>query len=300
MQWRKLGRVFCPDRQHDWMTSHAANCVAVRIDTHCYRIFFSTRDALNRSSIGWVVIDLRRPQEILAVSSTPVLEPGAIGAFDDSGVSLACMLPLGGLTYLYYLGWNLGVTVPWRNSIGLAVSHDGLLFERVSQAPVLDRNKVDPFSLSYPFVRHDESGWLMWYGSNLRWGREQRDMDHVIKPAYSVDGESWLPANTICIGIENPGEYAFSRPCVIRDGSLWKMWYSYRGAAYRIGYAESHNRIHWTRRDALAGIAPSPEGWDSESVEYPWTFDHDDRRYMLYNGNRYGLTGFGLAVLESD
>lgn len=300
MHWRKLGRVFCPDRQHDWMTSHAANCVAVRIDTHRYRIFFSTRDGLNRSSIGWVVIDLRRPQEIQAISSEPVLEPGAIGAFDDSGVSLACMLVQGGLTYLYYLGWNLGVTVPWRNSIGLAVSHDGLRFERISQAPVLDRNKADPFSLSYPFVRHDESGWLMWYGSNLRWGPEQRDMDHIIKHAYSTDGETWRPTNTICIGIDNPGEYAFSRPCVIRDGSLWKMWYSYRGAAYRIGYAESHDGIHWTRRDVLAGITPSPEGWDSESVEYPWVFDHDDGRYMLYNGNRYGLTGFGLAVLESD
>jgi hypothetical protein len=140
----------------------------------------------------------------------------------------------------------------------------------------------------------------MWYGSNLRWGAEQRDMDHIIKYADSADGENWRPANTICIGIENPGEYAFSRPCVMRDGLLWRMWYSYRGAAYRIGYAESYDGTHWTRRDELAGITPSTEGWDSESVEYPWIFDHDDQRYMLYNGNRYGLTGFGLAVLESD
>jgi hypothetical protein len=50
----------------------------------------------------------------------------------------------------------------------------------------------------------------------------------------------------------------------------------------------------------LAGIEPSPEGWDGETVEYPWIFDHDGERYMLYNGNRYGLTGFGLAVLETD
>jgi predicted GH43/DUF377 family glycosyl hydrolase len=122
MRWRKLGRVFCADGQHDWMMSHAANCVPVRIDTNRYRIFFSTRDALNRSSIGWVEIDLRRPQEVLSVSSKPVLGPGAIGAFDDSGVSLACIVAMDGLTYLYYLGWNLGVTVPWRNSIGLAIT----------------------------------------------------------------------------------------------------------------------------------------------------------------------------------
>jgi predicted GH43/DUF377 family glycosyl hydrolase len=300
MRWRKLGRVFCPDRQHDWMISHAANCVAVPVDTHAYRIFFSTRDGRNRASIGWVIVDLRHPQEVLAVASEPVLGPGATGAFDDSGVSLACMVADAGLTYLYYTGWNLGVTVPWRNSIGLAVSGDGLNFERVSPAPVLDRNRVDPFSLSYPFVRHDEGLWRMWYGSNLRWGSQQRDMDHVIKYAAGSNAQTWSPTGTICIGIENPAEYAFSRPCVGRDGALWKMWYSYRGAAYRIGYAESPDGVQWTRRDAQSGIEPEAGGWDSESVEYPWVWDHDGRRYMLYNGNRYGLTGFGLAVLESD
>ena len=33
-------------------------------------------------------------------------------------------------------------------------------------------------------------------------------------------------------------------------------------------------------------------------VEYPYVFDWQGRRYMLYNGNGYGLTGVGLAVLE--
>jgi hypothetical protein len=300
MRWKKLGRVFRPDRNHPWMTSHAANCAALRIDDHRYRVFFSTRDERNRASIGWVELDLRAPLEVLAISAEPVLTPGPAGAFDDSGVSLACIVPDGDSTWLYYTGWNLGVTVPWRNSIGLAVSRDGLHFERVSPAPVLDRNRVDPFSLSYPFVRHDQNGWRMWYGSNLRWGAEQRDMDHVIKYAAGASAETWQPTGAICIGIERPGEYAFSRPCVVRDGELWRMWYSFRGTAYRIGYAESHDGITWQRRDELAGIAPGPDEWDSNTVEYPWVFDHEGSRYLLYNGNRYGLTGFGLAVLESD
>lgn len=300
MRWRKLGQVFCPDRLGDWIVSHAANCAALRIDGHRHRVFFSSRDAQNRASIGWVEIDLRRPRDVLAVSAKPVLTPGPAGAFDDSGTSLACILADGATTYLYYLGWNLGVTVPWRNSIGLAASRDGLHFERVSPAPILDRNRVDPFSLSYPFVLRDGETWRMWYGSNLRWGREQRDMDHVIKYAEGRDAETWSPTGTICIGIEHGGEYAFSRPCVVRDGALWRMWYSFRGDAYRIGYAESSDGVAWTRRDALAGIEPSEEGWDAESVEYPWVFDHEGNRYLLYNGNRYGLTGFGLAVLESE
>jgi hypothetical protein len=300
MRWRKLGRVFVPEGRQEWMRSHAANCAALRIDTHRYRVFFSTRDAQNRASIGWVELDLRRPLEVLAVSEEPVLRPGALGAFDDSGVSLACLVVEHDVTYLYYTGWNLGVTVPWRNSIGLAASTDGLHFERVSPAPVLDRNRVDPFSLSYPFVRHDAEGWRMWYGSNLRWGPEQRDMDHILKYATGSDAATWSPTGAICIGIERPEEYAFSRPCVMRDGDRWRMWYSFRGAAYRIGYAESDDGIVWTRHDDRAGIGVGPEEWDAESVEYPWVFDHEGARYLLYNGNRYGLTGFGLAVLESE
>jgi hypothetical protein len=282
------------------MLSHAANCVALPIDGRRHRVYFSTRDRENRSSIGWVDIDLRAPGSVVAVSPEPVLSPGPLGGFDDSGVSLACILSAGGDTFLYYTGWNLGVTVPWRNSIGLAVSRDGERFERVSPAPVLDRSRIDPFSLSYPFVMAEGATWRMWYGSNLRWGSEQRDMDHVIKYAAGSAPDCWTPTGEVCVGIERPGEYAFSRPSVIFDGATWRMWYSYRGAAYRIGYAESADGVRWTRRDALAGIEPSTEGWDCQSVEYPWVFDHDGARYMLYNGNRYGLTGFGLAVLESD
>jgi hypothetical protein len=300
MRWRKLGRIFAADHHADWMVTHAANPAAMRLDTHRYRFFFSTRDASNRASIGWIDIDLRRPQSLLAIASEPSLRPGAIGTFDDSGVSLACILQHGDTTYLYYTGWNLGVTVPWRNSIGLAVSRDLTHFERISPAPILDRNHHDPYSLSYPFVLHDGDAWQMWYGSNLRWGAEQRDMDHVIKYATGTAPGRWQPSGHIAIGIERPDEYAFSRPCVVRDSTHWRMWYSYRGTVYRIGYAESHDGLTWQRRDASAGISTSEEGWDSESVEYPSVFDHDGERYMLYNGNRYGLTGLGLAILERD
>jgi hypothetical protein len=139
----------------------------------------------------------------------------------------------------------------------------------------------------------------MWYGSNLSWGAEQKDMAHVIKHAQSQDGIHWTRDGAVALGFAAPGEYALSRPSVLREGGKFKMWYSYRGAAYRIGYAESADGRLWTRRDADAGIGVSASGWDSESVEYPQVFDHAGRRYMLYNGNGYGRSGFGLAELES-
>ena len=44
----------------------------------------------------------------------------------------------------------------------------------------------------------------------------------------------------------------------------------------------------------------SKTGWDSEMICYPYVFDRKGERYMLYNGNGYGKTGFGLAVLEGN
>lgn len=301
MEWRKLGRIFQADNQYPWMRSHAANPVAEHRGEDLFRIYFSSRDESNRSSVGWVEVDLRRPAAILRMSEQPVLVPGAPGSFDDSGVSMGCLVARPhGARFLYYVGWNLGVTVPWRNSIGLAISPEPAApFRKLSRAPVLDRHDADPYSLSYPWVLAEGSAWSMWYGSNLKWGASQDEMSHVIKRAQSRDGLAWARDGAVALGLRS-GELALSRPCVLREAERYRMWYSFRGERYRIGYAESHDGQRWTRMDERAGIDVAESGWDCESVEYPHVFDHGGRRYMLYNGNGYGRTGFGLAVLEAD
>lgn len=296
MKWKKIGNVFCPQGEYPWMKSHAANPVADHLDGDLFRIYFSTRDSQNRSSIAWVEIDIRQPCRVLRVAERPILTPGRIGCFDDSGCSIGCIVRRGRQRWLYYMGWNLGVTVPWRNSIGLAVSDDGEHYERISLAPIMDRDDADPYTLSYPWVIQDGSELHMWYGSNLEWGATETDMNHRIKYAHSMDGRIWARNGNVVVRPNNVGEYAFARPCVIQDGALFRMWYAYRGGAYRIGYAESSNEQDWIRRDEEAGIDISPGDWDSESVEYPSVFDHKGMRYMLYCGNGYGRTGFGIAL----
>ncbi len=301
MRWKKLGRVFVPDNHHPWMQTHAANTVAEPLRDDLFRVYFSCRDAKNQSSIGSMDVNINPPFEIAGISDKPVLARGEAGLFDDSGVSLSCITQVNEKKFMYYLGWNLGVTVPWRNSIGLAVYNEqSAEYEKYGKAPLLDRNEVDPYSISYPFVMKDGSVYRMWYGSNLSWGKEQKDMAHVIKYAESIDGISWKREGKIALDFKNDQEYAMSRPFVIKESGVYKMWYSYRGEAYRIGYAESSDGLQWSRKDELAGIDVSSEGWDSETVEYPFIFDHKGRRYMLYNGNAYGKTGFGLAVLEQN
>jgi hypothetical protein len=303
MKWRKLGRIFQPENNQTWMRSHASNPVAEHRSGDVFRVYFGARDERNRTSIGWLEIDLRHPARVLRLAAQPVVAPGTAGAFDDSGASMGCLVAAaGGARYLYYVGWNLGVTVPWRNSIGLAISAgDDAPFEKYSPAPVLDRSRSDPYSVSYPSVLRDGAAWRMWYGSDLNSGAKREDVLHVIKHAESGDGRQWTPGQGIALDIRPGAELALARPCVLKDKGRYRMWYSYRGAAYRIGYAESADGgTTWTRDDARAGIGVSDSGWDSEAVAYPSVFDHGGARYMLYNGNGYGKTGFGLAVLEAD
>jgi hypothetical protein len=300
MRWIKQGLVFCPQGEHDWMHSYAANPVVEHIEGSLHRVYFSCRDRENRSSIGFFDVDLRFPQTIVSLSSQPVLSPGAPGYFDDSGASVACLVGLGNQKYLYYTGWNLAVTVPWRNSIGLAVSAGGDdRFQKYSPAPICDRSAVDPFSVSYPWVMYTGSRWKMWYGSNLSWGTAHRDMQHVIKYAESHDGIHWDRQGSIAIPLLGTEEWGVARPCVIKDNDLYRMWYSSRfGETYRIGYAESQDGITWIRKDDEAGIDVSASGWDSQMIEYACVFDFDGDRYMFYNGNGFGKSGMGLAILE--
>ncbi len=302
LKWRKLGLIFSPLGEMDWMHSHASYPVAEHLGSDMFRIYFSSRDKNNHSSVGFVDIDIYLPGKIINISKEPVLSPGELGAFDNDGVTISCILHFLEKRYLYYLGWNLCKTVPFCNTIGLAISNaPESSFVRYSNAPILGRDTSDPFTISYPWVIYEENKWKMWYGSHLKWGdSESRDIfEHVIKYAESEDGIRWKKHDLISLYFdESNGEYAISKPCVIKEGNLYKMWYSFRGNEYRIGYAESRDGIKWVRKDSEVGIDVSDSGWDSESIEYPFVFDHKGQQYMLYNGNGYGKTGFGLAILE--
>jgi hypothetical protein len=295
--WRKLGRVYAPDGSRPWMRTHAANPVADPIGGDAYRIYFSSRDDRNRSSISFVDVDMGDPLHVIREADEPVLSPGDLAMFDDSGVSIGCLVHVGERAFLYYMGWHLTVTVPWQNALGLAISEaPGCPFRRVSRFPIVELNEIDPYTISYPWVLVEDGRFRMWYGSNTHWGPDKRDMRHLIKYAESRDGIRWERTNVVAIDFATPDEYAICKPCVVRDAELLRMWFCSRGDAYRIRYAESRDGISWTRRPA--GIDVSPDGWDAQMVEYPSVFSHGGRRYMLYSGNEFGRAGFGIAVWE--
>jgi hypothetical protein len=266
-----------------------------------FRVYIAGGNELKRSQIGYFEIDLNRPDEPSNLTREPLLTLGSLGTFDDCGVNSPWIVEHDRRLYLYYGGWHLGQTVPFYCFIGLAISDDGgLSFEKYSPAPIIERSRHDPCMTGSPCILIEDGVWRMWYYSGFRWEHENGVPKHYyhIKYAESLDGITWTRDGTVAIDFQHD-EFAIAKPSVLHRGGRYQMWYSYRGPAYRIGYAESMDGRTWTRLDDQAGIEAGPEAWDAEMIEYPHVFEHQGRLYMLYNGNRYGSTGIGLAVLDA-
>ena len=302
MSWRRLGVLPLDTSAAHWAVTHAALPVAEQLDAGTWNVYLSLRDEQGRARIGRTRLTLGPEPRFAPLDSDPVLDLGALGAFDDSGVVTSCLVTDGSRRLLYYTGWARGITVPFYLTTGVAVSEGGGPFTRLSDGPLLDRNAVDPFLTASPFVMRDAGAWRMWYVSGSRWVMTDAGPQHYynIRHADSVDGLAWRRDGTVCIDYApDSDEYAFGRPFVLKDHDGYTMWYSVRGQRYVIGCAESSDGRTWTQKDRDGGLMPSTSGWDSEMVEYPWVLDHAGSRYLLYNGNDYGRTGVGLAIWET-
>jgi hypothetical protein len=299
VSWEVKGLLLPAPVAVDWAVSHAALPHAHILPDGRPRLYFSSRDEWGRSHIGSADIDLSSTQACAEVKPRSLLAPGTRGAFDDSGVTTSCLVRDGDRQLLYYTGWSLARTVPFYLFVGCAVSLDGERFERISPAPILERSKVDPYLTASPWVLVDDGRWRMWYVSCTEWRIVNGEPQHSyhVKYAESDDGLTWRRDGIVSIDFA-PGEHAISRPCVVRDGDVYRMWFSARGPAYRIGYAESSDGVSWERKDEEAGISTSGE-WDSHMQAYPAVFDYGGERYLLYNGNGYGRTGVGWAIASA-
>jgi hypothetical protein len=310
MRWIKKGLIFCPEGEFSWSQAYAS-VPTVDIIADKLRIYYATRNQANQSSIGFIETDAEHPDRILYVHEQPVLIKGQPGMFDDCGVMPSMLINHGQEKWLYYIGWNVRNTISYHNAIGLAISKDGgLTFEKFSEGPLFDRDYREPYFSAAPFILKEHNLWRMWYLSNTKWVtfNGKTEPFYHIKYAESHNGIDWQRQGKIAIDFKDAEECGIVRACVIKDAATYKMWYSYRNLnnyrsdksnSYRIGYAHSKNGVDWVRADEQAGIDISNTGWDSEMIEYPYVYAFKGRYYMLYNGNCFGKTGFGYAVLES-
>lgn len=300
---RRVGLVYRPTGA-PWHLSHCQNPFVQPLTGDRLRIHFACRDEKNRSRGGWAELELvGSALKVVRAASQPSLELGRMGAFDDSGAMPSSIIEDGDRLLLFYTGWTLARTVPFSFFIGAAESRDGgESFQRVSEAPVLGRNRHDPFLTGAPWVMCENGVLRMWYISGTGWvpGEGESGPVHYysVKHATSGDGLAWETTDNLCLPyLEN--EHAIARPVVTKEQAGYRMVYSARrlGETYRIYTASSADGLNWIR-DPHPLLDVAPAGWDSEMVCYGCLLPTPGATYLLYNGNAYGRDGFGAACLE--
>jgi hypothetical protein len=306
MIWNKQGRIFCVDGEFEWNRTHAQVPV-VDVLSNKLRIYYATRNNNGESTISFIEVDKDNPRNILYIHDRDILARGTPGKFDDSGLMPTCIINVNDKKYLYYIGWTKKVNVPYHNSIGLAISSDGINFNKAYEGPIFTTNIHEPYFNGTAWIMETYGLFKAWYLSCVGWkeinGRQEPFYN--IKYAESADGINWDQKGKTVIDLL-PNEGGLASPTVIIHDGKYLMWYSYRGASgyrdriestYRIGFAESADGVHWVRKDHDSGISVSKHDWDSEMICYPYIIQNNGFQ-MFYNGNGFGKTGFGYANLE--
>jgi hypothetical protein len=318
MKWKKLGKIFEPT-QHKLAndcTDFAQSPQVLEFDDFV-RIYFSTRqrDASGKfiSYISFVEMD-KEFKSIKKISDHTIITMGGLGCYDEHGIFPFNVLQDGNRVLGFIGGWSRRVSVDIETSIGLSISNDdGLTFTRIGDGPIISATLDEPFLVGDPFVLKLKETYHMWYIYGILWIQnplnDVKERVYKIGHATSTDAVNWIKTNRQILDDKLDANECQALPSVIFHNGKYHMVFCYRQAigfrenskdAYRIGYAYSPDGLNWTRDDENVGIDTTAGDWDSDMMCYPHLCSVNEKIYLLYNGNNFGKTGFGLAVLEEN
>ena len=229
------------------------------------------------------------------VPSEPVLTKGERGQWDDRHVQQPSVVrvddseagALAGKYLMYYRGRNSTLSL---RGVGVAVSDDGVRWERNAANPVLPYEQLGPRSFvdySEPDVHYAEGTFRMWLTGTTQ------DEAHIVH-AVSDDGLAWeRPADQPVLRASPQGDWkeqwVFS-PAVVPATQGWHMWYGgfTNDGDYGIGFAGSDDGLAWEKHGANPVLPPgdSPQRWDAVTVDKPAVIRDGTVYRMWYTGDQ--------------
>jgi predicted GH43/DUF377 family glycosyl hydrolase len=312
-KWKRLGKIFNPaDHNIGWMREYAQSPYAVVYDKYV-RVFFCSRPPVSKdgqysSYISFLDLDIKDITKVLNINEKIIFDLGGIGTFDEFGTNPISLIKNENKIFLYYTGWTRCESVPYNNSIGLAISEDnGKTFKRFGNGPILSFDAKEPFLIGSPRVKKINAKWYLWYVAGKEWKiiNNKPEPIYKIRMASSSDGIKWQKIHIDLIEDKLGEDECQACPDVSYFNNRFNMFFSYRYSSnykiskygYKIGYASSTNLTEWKRDDSLAGFTTAQSGWDSEMVSYSHIFFLKNKIYMLYQGNCMGRDGIGIAIM---
>lgn len=282
-----------------------------------YHLYYSGGDAQRRQRICLATAPVDAPSRF--TRRGVILDLGTPGAFDAQWCVLPYVRRFGSQWHLYYSGHegsNLGLqSFP---GIGLAISDDGVHFERYSSEPVITGDQTKEFpenrgvagggTILEDVLPDGTVRYRMYY--TLAVGTKNPDVkidqEKHCAVCHSTDGIHWTDHRLIMGPRRDvPHEdIAVAAPFVWRDGDLYRMLYcgiGTRWGFYSISEAVSRDGYAWDRGDGDSNLSLTPDPnspWEAQMVEYPGLIQEDGQLRLFYCGNGYGTTGIGMAVAD--
>jgi len=110
--------------------------------------------------------------------------------------------------------------------------------------------------------------------------------------ALSLNGVNWVahPDNPVLPVGSNGSwdEQEANAPAVIKDGGLYKMWYTGCDALYEecsVGFAASLNEHDWVKHPGNPVLMGAPGEWDEGFIGWPAVLKNGDMFEMWYSSN---------------
>jgi predicted GH43/DUF377 family glycosyl hydrolase len=283
----------------------------ILINEKTLRLYFSSRDNNNNSHIFYVDVVPKPPWDIIEISKSPILSPGAIGTFDANGVMPTAIVNKGNELWMYYIGWTQRLDVPYHNSIGVVRSfNQGKSFERFLAGPVIGTNVREPYFCGTGEILKVDDNWIMYYMSATDWKiiNNHPEPRYHLKQAFSEDGILWDYGEKVTVDYTSKKEGGIARATILKDNNGYWMWYCYRGIndyrgkgkqAYRIGISWSENAKEWNRlsKQKIFSNNSISTDFDYYMQCYPKVIEVASGTYLFYNGSDFGQTGIGYASL---
>jgi hypothetical protein len=281
------------------------------------RVYVSTRESdaegMYRSHVTYVDMD-RGMRDVIGVATRPVIPLGALGTYDEHGIFPFHVVRAGPRILGLATGWTRRRSVSADAAILVSESLDGgETFTRWGPGPVLGPSLHEPFLIGDAYAaRVAPDRYRVWYIAGRRWiGDGAGGQAERIYRIVSADTQDFIAWNRHGVELVTPSlgdDECQAMPTVVHHDDVWHMYFCTRHAfgfrddpsrGYRIGYAWSHDAMHWTRDDARGGFHPSGEAWDDAMQCYPHLVAVDGRVHMLYNGNAFGRWSIGIATLDA-
>ena len=227
---------------------------------------------------------IRQAASLKKYAGNPVLVPGRPGTWDEKGCGCFSVAEINDRLHLYYMA--SGTRNSWR--IGLAISDDGIRWQRSPANPVLSVGQTgrwDYRAVSMPSVLNDAGQLLMIYSGAGRGGGFGR--------ATSIDGVTWKRHGKAPV---MRGVGGSMDPCLRKINDQYVLWYvGQQGTSFRIFQATSEDGIKWQKNPRPVLSLGKKGHYDETSHAGPVVLHIGTHYYMFHLGGSSQGWSIGLA-----